>query len=75
MFNLVQIFIGCCLNFDLDFDYAPSVIKAWDQDISVDYTVEWCDQTMKHAKVLLPGSRLNIKTVLSTYGDFHVKHS
>ena len=40
MFNLVQIFIGCCLNFDLDFDYAPSVIKAWDQDISDDYTVE-----------------------------------
>ena len=23
--------------------------------------------------VLLPGPRLNIKTVLSTYGDFHVK--
>ena len=22
---------------------------------------------------LVPGSRLNIKTVLSTYGDFHVK--
>ena len=24
-------------------------------------------------KVVTPGPRLNIKTVLSTYGDFHVK--
>ena len=36
------------------------------------------DETVKQSRqreydILNPGPRLNIKTVLSTYGDFHVK--
>ena len=31
------------------------------------------EPTCKNGMKILPGPRLNIKTVLSTYGDFHVK--
>ena len=33
----------------------------------------WLKENQGTALLQIPGPRLNIKTVLSTYGDFHVK--
>ena len=55
------------------FDDLDLYLNSLDYTFSFDGLTEtWLDEC-KHDLIDLPGPRLNIKTVLSTYGDFHVK--
>ena len=43
------------------------------ESVSVSQCHYLCGNIAARIALMIPGPRLNIKTVLSTYGDFHVK--
>ena len=63
------VFCQTCINHRVDSRHAPS---QWETSLQSNAS-HWLGTNIESALNQISGPRLNIKTVLYTYGDFHVK--
>ena len=74
--NVVSHWLGAYTKWSLVIEIICISVKcAWNKPVKEEFmTISWATpMLMKHFSCWCPGPRLNIKTVLSTYGNFHVK--